>query len=225
MRTDVKLAAPLLAAAALCTAPAAWAADDEFNSDEDGQSAVRDVRFGLGAMAIQDVEGVAPSLDVGIDWAPWGDHVGLRLTVETAMRVGWGMAALAPELTVHPMGRSHRISPFLNAGLQLAVLNLTDSARGVTPELATSGLTGGLRRTAQAAGSINDNGEPTGVEPAPPVPVPFAASLGPQATAGVAFGLGSMNMELGARWSMLRWTGGTWYSSFSVMVSYVGFNR
>jgi hypothetical protein len=166
----------------------------------------REFRAGAGAMTVLDVDGVAPAAEVGLELEPWAP-LGLRFTFGAAMRVGWGSVYLAPELVYRVLPRG-AFSPYLTAGVQAAVLNLTKDALGV-PDVAES-------RAAATGAPVSP--DPTGGGTGPS---PLRFSAGPQAGIGVSFPLAGTVVDVGGRYNLQFWDGQA-YSGFAILLTVVG---
>ena len=202
---------PALAVMAAGLAPqSALASIDHFDLDDDEPTSVSGVRAGAGGLRMGNLDGAAPSFEVGCDVAPWGERLGLRFTFGTAMRSGWGAVGyLAPDLVYYPLGgRPGSWSPYLALGVQFGFVSITPWERSTTGTAALSAALG------------SDAGTP----PEPvlrPGPSPLRLTVGPQATAGVRFALGRAGVEVGGRMALVHFEG-SFYPSFALIVTLVG---
>jgi hypothetical protein len=198
---------PAMSAVLLALVVAATPAPDGGDAVEYPAPRARDFRAGGGATTFVDVDGVAPTAEIGLEVPRWR-HVALRFTFGTALRVGWGTVYLAPEAVFRILPRDARVSPYVSAGLQAAVLNLTDEARDV-PDAAES--------RAAATGENVAQGEYAGG--AGPLPLKFSA--GPQAGLGTTFPAFGTTFDVGVRYNLHFWEGEA-YSGVGVLLTVVG---
>jgi len=185
---------------------AAGAADD-VPPPEEASPPWREFRAGSGAMTFLGVEGVAPAAEVGVEVDRSG-RLGFRFTFGAAMRMAWGSVYVAPELVFRLLPRGAPVSPYVTAGLQAAVLNITDGALGV-PDRAES-------RAAVSGNLVRP--EPTGGGGGP---TPLRLSAGPQAQVGVSFPFDGTRLDVGVRYNVQVWEGKA-YSGVAVLLTVVG---
>jgi hypothetical protein len=197
---------PAMTAAVVALLLAATSAEDVIDADFPPAPLARDFRAGGGAMTFVDVDGVAPAAEVGLEFPRWR-YAGLRFTFGTALRVGWGTVYLAPEAVFRILPREARVSPYLTAGLQAAVLNITESARGI-PDVAES--------RAAVGGNPIEPEYPTGNGP-----LPLRFSAGPQAGLGATFAALGTTLDVGVRYNLHFWEGEP-YSGLGLLVTIVG---
>jgi hypothetical protein len=166
-------------------------------------SRLQDVRVGMGGASIVDLEGVGAAFEAGLEFQPWGP-VGLRTTVGSSLKVGWGTFFIAPEAVFRLNPMTSRFSPYVAVGANLALINITDQALGIDP-IPTYRLDEG------AAGS-SDGGatppeDPNAFAPGTPVEV----SIGPQASLGLRWqAFNRFALDFGGRYTMLRFNGNTY---------------
>lgn len=202
---------PALAVMAAGLAPqSALASIDHFDIDDDEPTSVSGIRAGAGGVRMGNLDGAAPSFEVGCDVAPWGERLGLRFTFGTAMRSGWGAVGyFAPDLVYYPLGgRLGSWTPYLAAGLQIGFVSITPWER------ANSG-------TAALSAALGSEPPPPGEATLQPGPSPLRITAGPQATAGVRFALGRAGLEVGGRFALVHFEG-AFYPSLGVILTLVG---
>jgi hypothetical protein len=167
-----------------------------------------DLRAGGGGTGFVDVEGIAPTAELGVEVAR-GERLGLRFTFGTALRVGWGSVFLSPELVWRAAPRHARLSPYVTAGLQAAALNITKRARGL-PEF-------GEARSAASSTPVDGLNDPS----AGGGPIPMRLSAGPQAGLGVTVPALGTTFDLGLRYNLHFWKGDA-YSGLGLVLTVVG---
>jgi hypothetical protein len=151
-------------------------------------------RTGLGASGLVDVDGLAPQGEVGLDFRA-DRRLGVRVSAGGAVRIGWGVFSVAPEAVLR-LGRAEGLlSPYVAAGVQLAVLNIRDDMLGVR------------RGTATARAAATSTPTEPGVEQQGGAgDTPLSLSVGPQATAGVAIRLSRrFALDVAARYTLPSW--------------------
>jgi hypothetical protein len=195
-----------MTAAVVALLLAATSAQDVIDGDVPPAPDSREFRAGGGATTFVDVDGVAPTAEIGLELPRWR-YVGVRFTFGTALRVGWGTVYLAPEAVFRILPREARVSPYLTAGLQAAALNITKSARGL-PDLAES--------RAAATGNPIEPEYPSGSGP-----LPLRFSAGPQAGLGATFAALGTTLDVGVRYNLHFWEGDP-YSGLGLLLTVVG---
>lgn len=176
-------------------------------SADGGPVAPADIRAGGGGTGFVDVDGIAPTAEVGFE-LPRSERLGLRFTFGTAMRVGWGSVFLSPELVFRAAPRAARASPYVTAGLQAAALNITKRAQGL-PATAEA-------RAAASSQPIDGLNDPSGGGP-----IPMRLSAGPQAGLGVTVPALGTTFDLGLRYNLHFWKGDA-YSGLGLVLTVVG---
>lgn len=165
-------------------------------------SNLQDVRVGLGGASIVDLDGVGAAFEAGLEFEPWGP-VGLRTTVGSTMKVGWGTFFVAPEAVFRLNPLKSRFSPYLAVGVNLALINITDQALGIDP-IPTYRLNEGA---ASSDGGARVPEDPNAVAPGTPVEI----SLGPQASLGLRWqAFQKVALDFGTRYTMLRFDGNSY---------------
>ncbi|BDG06301.1 hypothetical protein [Anaeromyxobacter oryzae] len=168
-------------------------------------------RVAGGGVSVGGVEGVAPTLEVGVDLF-LASRLGLRLTGGAVVRVGWGGFFALPEVVVRPVGGDHLLSPFLSAGVQVGAYNITDEALG----RGQAGLP--LFQPAAGGGQTEVPNEGPGGGGA----TPLALAIGPEATAGVSLRVSEGTvLDLGVRYAPFAWRG-DWYHGVAVVLAVGG---
>lgn len=172
-----------------------------------GPLASADIRAGGGGTGFVDVDGIAPTGEVGFE-LPRSERLGLRFTFGTALRVGWGSVFVSPEVVFRAAPRGARVSPYLTAGLQTAALNITKRAQGL-PATAES-------RSAASSQPIDGLNDSSGGGP-----IPMRLSAGPQAGLGVTMSALGTTIDLGLRYNLHFWKGDA-YSGLGLVLTFVG---
>lgn len=194
--------APLPSDATPPEADATGAAAPALEGRAAGRSWPRRFRGGGGATAIADVTGVAPGAEVGLELDPW-ELVGFRMTFGTAMRVGWGSFFATPEVVLRGAPMQASFAPYLAAGVQVAAVNITPRALGVSESTGAirSGLTSDEGAADPRSGASADG------------PSPLSLSLGPQVGAGLELQLSpQVTVDLGVRYTLLTWNGDRYHA-------------
>ncbi len=183
--------------------PEATVEDDE--GDEDAlprHSRLRALRFGAGAATISSVDGFAPSFDVGLELALAGERLALRVDLEGALQYRWGVVGATPSVVYYPLPGA-TLSPYVAGGVQLGFANITDDALGRTST--GSAALGVYRGAANSGPPETPLGENMGAAAVGPTPLRF--TWGPQATVGVVLRVGGVGLDVGLRYTSVRWRG------------------
>lgn len=196
---------------------AGQATHDDFYMDEKPreESRIADVRAGGGGARILSIAGVGAAAEAGLELKPWSVGslpVAMRVTLGSNIKVGWGTFYLAPEAVFRLRDVHSTFSPYLTVGGNVTFLNISDEALGID-RIPT------WRQNQGAAGSSDGPPRPDAQAASSAAGTAVKASLGPQATVGLRWqatkGLG---LDLGARWTMLRFRGET-YQNFGMVLA------
>jgi len=178
---------------------------------------LRGIRAGAGALALLDVDGIAPTAEAGVELVP-SDRVSLRLMAGAAVRYGWGTFYLAPDVAWRPLQREGGFVPYVAAGVHAGTINITPGALDLGPRA--------LRSAAGAApGPGEGPGDPLAGRASPAGESPLEFTLGPQASVGAELQLGDRTrVDLALRYTMLRWDGDV-YNGFGFVLTFLGPSR
>jgi hypothetical protein len=198
----------------LLTGQSPPSAQDDFYMDEKPQQETRiaDFRAGAGGAAILDVNGeLGAAAEAGLELKPWGP-VGLRISIGSNMKIGWGTFYLAPEAVFRLNDIHSTFSPYLTVGGNVTLVNISDQALGIDRIP--------IWRAKEGAAGSNDS--PPRADPqdaGAPLGSAIRSSFGPQATLGLRWqAFNRLGLDLGARWTMLRFRGET-YQNFGAVLT------
>jgi len=191
------------------------AKSDDFYMDEKPQaeSPIADFRAGAGGAAILDVKGqYGGAAEAGLELKPWGP-VALRVSLGSNMKIGWGTFYLAPEAVFRLNDLHSTFSPYVAVGGNVTLVNISDQALGIDriptwrANQGAAGANDGPPRPDQTDGSMA------------PGASAVRSSLGPQASIGIRWqAFDRLGLDLGARWTMLRFRGDT-YQNFGAVLT------
>lgn len=190
------------------------AKSDDFYMDEKPQaeSPIADFRVGAGGAAILDVKGqFGGAAEAGLELKPWGP-VALRVSLGSNMKIGWGTFYLAPEAVFRLNDLHSTFSPYVAVGGNVSLVNISDQALGIDRIPI-------WRANQGAAGADDGPPRPDFQAQGSPAGSAVRSSLGPQATIGIRWqAFNRLGLDLGARWTMLRFRGDT-YQNFGAVLT------
>jgi hypothetical protein len=179
-----------------------------------GTSTTRSMRAGFGISVTNADDGYASTVQAGVEVDPWnlfGFRGGLGMTTSVFGAGGWDAAELSGSALFRPLGGSHRVTPYLGAGVQFALLAIFPDAPPPTGQVRVApghlsptflGDTGAnVDQAKQGFGGTNQ------------------FKVMPELTAGALFKLTSrVDLDVAARYLPLSWNGTT-YNGLSIIAS------